>query len=212
MKKDNFPLKKQPVQKRSVFMVDAIKQAAIRILKEQGLAGFNTNSVAELAGVSVGSLYQYFASKETLIAEIKRDHFDELRQLFKQASESLTSEKLEGVVVKFVDASVDAHRLDPELHRILSDELGNFEVVENDQSKDSLKNAIEATLYRYKAQLRDDLDIPSAAHLSYYLVEKTVHDTVINSKSPENTDKVIDELKIMLTSYLCKRGVNAEVK
>jgi AcrR family transcriptional regulator len=64
-------------------MVDSIKEAATRILKEQGVEGFNTNAVAEKAGVSIGSLYQYFGSKEALIAEIKREHFSQLRLLLK---------------------------------------------------------------------------------------------------------------------------------
>ncbi|MCP6571139.1 TetR/AcrR family transcriptional regulator, partial [Klebsiella pneumoniae] len=47
-------------------------EAAARILESLGFAGFNTNAVAELAGVSIGSLYQYFPSKDALIVELIR--------------------------------------------------------------------------------------------------------------------------------------------
>jgi AcrR family transcriptional regulator len=45
-------------------MVDAILQASARVLLERGYLGMNTNFVAQQAGVSVGSLYQYFPNKE----------------------------------------------------------------------------------------------------------------------------------------------------
>lgn len=51
---------------------EAILEAAARILESLGFAGFNTNAVAELAGVSIGSLYQYFPSKDALIVELIR--------------------------------------------------------------------------------------------------------------------------------------------
>lgn len=73
-------------------------------------------------------------------------------------------------------------------------------------SDDSIKLSVERTLHLYKSQLRGDLDIPTAAHLSYYLVEKTVHDTILNSKDPENADKVIQELRRMLILYLVREG------
>ena len=73
MSKVSYDLKKQPLQDRAKYTVGVIKEAAAHILREQGLQGFTTNKVAERAGVSIGSLYQYFPSKESLIAEIKRD-------------------------------------------------------------------------------------------------------------------------------------------
>lgn len=64
--------RKRPRQARSVATFEAILEAAARILESLGFAGFNTNAVAELAGVSIGSLYQYFPSKESLIVELIR--------------------------------------------------------------------------------------------------------------------------------------------
>lgn len=62
--------RKRPRQARSVATFEAILEAAARILESLGFAGFNTNAVAELAGVSIGSLYQYFPSKDALIVEL----------------------------------------------------------------------------------------------------------------------------------------------
>jgi len=64
--------RKQPRQARSVVTVDAILEAAALILQERGLPTLNTNDVARRAGVSIGSLYQYFPTKEAILAEIIR--------------------------------------------------------------------------------------------------------------------------------------------
>lgn len=71
-KSDSVHPRKRPRQARAEATVDAIVEAAARILSAEGLMGFNTNSVARVAGVSVGSLYQYFPSKEAILAEMLR--------------------------------------------------------------------------------------------------------------------------------------------
>lgn len=58
--------RKKPAQSRSVATCDAIVEAAARILERSGHARFTTNEVADLAGVSIGSLYQYFPNKDSI--------------------------------------------------------------------------------------------------------------------------------------------------
>lgn len=59
----SFELRKTPKQARSRNTVEVILEAATRILQEGGLAAFNTNAVAERAGIGVASLYDYFPGK-----------------------------------------------------------------------------------------------------------------------------------------------------
>ena len=63
-------LRKTPRQKRSADTVAVIVEAAARILELNGFEGFNTNAIAEKAGVSIGSLYQYFPGKNALLSAI----------------------------------------------------------------------------------------------------------------------------------------------
>jgi AcrR family transcriptional regulator len=67
---DALTLRKRPVQSRAKATFDAILEAAAQIIGSRGLEGFTTNAVAERAGVSIGSLYQYFASKDALMAAL----------------------------------------------------------------------------------------------------------------------------------------------
>ena len=68
--------RKLPVQERSRRTVEAILDAAARLFVERGYAATTTNHVAEAAGVSVGSLYQYFPSKDALVVALDLRHLD----------------------------------------------------------------------------------------------------------------------------------------
>lgn len=69
--------RKTPLQKRSKQMVNDILEAATRVLATQGINSFTTNRVAEVAGVSVGSLYQYFPNKQSLLFRLQEKEMEE---------------------------------------------------------------------------------------------------------------------------------------
>jgi len=80
VKKTTKPLlaaRRRPSQRRSAQLVDAILEAAVRVLGRDGARRFTTVRVAEEAGVSVGSLYQYFPSKEALLFRLQTDEWEE---------------------------------------------------------------------------------------------------------------------------------------
>ena len=66
-RKSTLKARKMPGQARSQETVTVILEASARILESDGLRGFNTNAIAERAGVSVGSLYQYFPNKDAIV-------------------------------------------------------------------------------------------------------------------------------------------------
>jgi AcrR family transcriptional regulator len=76
------PLRKRPSQTRALRTVDTLFEAAARILASEGEAGFTTNRVAERAGFSIGTLYQYFPSKEAIVvAMVRRQRERVMREL-----------------------------------------------------------------------------------------------------------------------------------
>ena len=79
---DQVPEEKRrtPQQGRSLATIDAIFEAASQVLEANGVEGFNTNLVAERAGVSIGTLYQYFANKDDIVIGMVRREADTLRK------------------------------------------------------------------------------------------------------------------------------------
>lgn len=203
-----YEMRKQPKQARSEFMVQTMKEAATRVLKDHGLINFTTNRVAEVAGISVGSLYQYFGSKEVLIAEIKRDHFGELRQLFQNAYLSHRDLGLPILVCNLIGASIKGHMIDPKLHQVLSGDLSAFGIKEDDDSNKSIRTMLENLLLEYRQTLRSDLDINQASRIVYRLVEETVHTAVVENSCSVNVTALEEELANAVLAYLGYRSEN----
>src|SRR5690242_21861949 len=76
--------RKEACQERSRATVDALVQATARILVKEGFDKASTNRIAQVAGVSVGSLYQYFPSKEALVAAVIERHQQALMQTVRE--------------------------------------------------------------------------------------------------------------------------------
>src|SRR5215218_10075491 len=69
---DAISARKRPIQQRSRQTVDLLLEAAAQVLEGGGLAAFNTNALAARAGVSIGSVYQYFPGKDAVMAALVR--------------------------------------------------------------------------------------------------------------------------------------------
>ena len=109
-------MRKEPSQERSRATVDAVIHAAARILSDHGWAGFTTNRVAETAGVSIGSLYQYFPDKQAIYMALHERHVDEVRAAITQALAENASGSLEDFTRALVERLVNVHAADPQLH------------------------------------------------------------------------------------------------
>jgi AcrR family transcriptional regulator len=113
-------MRKEPKQKRSRETVEAVLEATAHILGRRGWAKLNTNEVAEVAGVSIGSLYQYFPNKLALIEAARRRHFDDVLSRLRVARDrSLThAERIDRVV----QGMIDLHSRNPAVHHALLEE------------------------------------------------------------------------------------------
>ncbi|MDC4527364.1 TetR/AcrR family transcriptional regulator [Acinetobacter baumannii] len=111
--------RKRPRQARSVATFEAILGAAARILETLGFAGFNTNAVAELAGVSIGSLYQYFPSKDALIVELIRRERAKLSNHIVEVIQQSDAADLKDKLKLIIQAAVKHQLSRPQLARTL---------------------------------------------------------------------------------------------
>ena len=121
-RKRTLEVRKAPGQARSKETVSVILEASARILESEGLRGFNTNSVAAKAGVSVGSLYQYFPNKDAILLALIERFEDASQNAILQALQSAKGQPLKPSLKLFVRALVGMHYRRPRLNRILEAE------------------------------------------------------------------------------------------
>ena len=126
--KPHHPLKprKRPVQARSEATVSALFEASIQVLLAVGYRKFTTTRVAERAGVSVGSLYQYFPNRQALITAVIERHLEELRVTIEQHCRRLRGSTLDQQVKGLVDAVIAAKWENIEVSRALHEPLADI--------------------------------------------------------------------------------------
>jgi AcrR family transcriptional regulator len=114
-----LPERRQPQQLRSRQTVEAILDAVVLLLGKRGAAAVTTNRVAEVAGVSIGSVYQYFPNKRAIFVALHDRHVERMGLLVENALVAQASDSLEDSLGKLVGALIDAHATDPELYELL---------------------------------------------------------------------------------------------
>ena len=111
--------RKKPVQGRSRVTVEAIIEAAARLFVRDGYANTSTNRIAELAGVSVGSLYEYFPNKGSILLALLRRQVDATMALMRERLGAMRGRPLEVVVRTIARTTIEAHYKELDLNRIL---------------------------------------------------------------------------------------------
>jgi AcrR family transcriptional regulator len=116
--------RRKPRQDRSRQTVDAILEAAAQVFERHGYAAGTTNRIAQRAGVSIGSLYQYFPNKDAIVMELARRHIAEMGEAAWPALEALVEHvpPLRDGLTAIVLGTVELHRRSPGLHRVLFQE------------------------------------------------------------------------------------------
>lgn len=147
--------RKSPKQARAKATVAAILQATARILDRDGLEKFNTNRVAEVAGVSIGTLYQYFPTKEAILTDIIRQKRAQLLSGLTAAIQEMQQETFEQTLSKLIHAAIE-HQLEwPKLARTL-EYAEAFLPLEKETA--DLNVAITNTVVKFLAQ--HEIDAP----------------------------------------------------
>ncbi|WP_233171801.1 TetR/AcrR family transcriptional regulator [Dyella sp. ASV21] len=192
-------MRRTPQQQRSRGTVDVIVEAATRVLARLGWAKFTTNEVARVAGVSVGSLYQYFPSKLALAEAIRQRHLDNVLAALPDPASSEGAVSLERRVAALVDGVIATHSINPKLHRVLLDEVplaarSTYKVFEAEYLRRYLA-LIEAISPRQRAS-----DDGLSAHVLAGAVEGVVHAAARYGTLDSAELKV--ELNHLLCAYL----------
>ena len=192
--------RKLPKQERSQATVSAILIATTRILTEEGYDKFNTNRVAELAGVSVGSLYQYFPNKAALLYALGEHHANEMAQLAQHHLEDLGDRSILEVLQQIIKAVLAAYAVNPKLYRILHQQVPRSEEM---QKLDDAR--IEQMLHAFLSLHRDQLR-PQNLDITVFIVSRTIkallYDAIADRPNLLKNGELEQELMRMLSSYL----------
>ena len=195
--------RKRPKQERSQATVQAILTATAHILTEEGYNHFTTNKVAERAGVSIGSLYQYFPNKDSLLLALAEHHADQMVQLAKDHLEEVGDRSIPEFIRQIVKAAIAAHAVNPKLHRVLHEQVPHSQVMRQfDPAK--MENLLRSFLEERCDQLQ-----PKNLDLTVFIVERTIRGLIHGAMTehPEflKTKELEEELTSLLSYYLLKK-------
>ncbi len=191
--------RKKPAQKRSKETVRAIVTAAARILEREGYEKTNVNAVAELAGVSIGSLYQYFPSKEAVVAEVARQHSADMIAVFQDGLANLAFVPMKDAVRGVMQRAVRAFRLNPRLREVILVEMP-VHLFDTTDFDTMLQEAL-----RFYFQYNADQIRLKNIDLGILILKATV-EAAANASATHDfpEDEVVEELSHLVYHYVAK--------
>jgi AcrR family transcriptional regulator len=196
--------RRTPTQSRARETVDVILQAAGEVFSKRGYAAGTTNRIAERAGVSVGTFYQYFPNKDAVLVALVERHVEAgMRSVEALLAEAAAApEDLRALLRSFVTAMVTLHGHEPDLHRVLFEEAPHPPQLHECvlQTEEGLAHAWLSILQRVPGVSVRDPD--TAAHLVVQLTEALTHRFVLHGLHELSTAAFIDEVVILLERYL----------
>lgn len=196
--------RKMPVQGRSKATAAAIRDATARILAEEGYAAINTNRVADLAGVSVGSLYQYFPNKAALVGAVAVHRAEAMVEMLTTGIQNCAQDDMTTLVRKLIRAAFQAHSENPRLRCALIEQLPRLgaparytemKVRLIDLTIEMLnarRDAVRVSDYRTAAFMI----VNAIEHLSYLVQAAGACQTELDRLEEELNDWVISYLKL----------------
>jgi AcrR family transcriptional regulator len=193
--------RKTPQQARGKATVDAILSAATQVLVELGYDDATTNRIAEKAGISVGSLYQYFPNKDAVIAALIEQHEGEMFQQLARMASELESLPMEETIRSYVRAMLAVHALQPKLHQVLSERLGDIGLDRIRTLNVRTEALVRAYLERHRAEVRPkNLDL--ATFMLVTSVEAITHIAVLDRPGLLRDPAFGDEVAELVIRYL----------
>jgi AcrR family transcriptional regulator len=197
--------RKRASQHRSRATVDALVEATARILVREGFDRASTNRIAQVAGVSIGSLYQYFPGKEALVAAVIERHNREIMQTVRGELAEVLAKPVDEAVRKLVGVAVAAHRVDPKLHRVLAEQIPRVRPLERLETFNTENYALfKCYLEKHRGELRvTDLDL--AAFVCVTSIEALTHNAVLHHAKIMDDDAMgalVDDTTRLIVGYL----------
>jgi AcrR family transcriptional regulator len=193
--------RKKPRQSRSTATVESILTAAARVLVRHGYQGASTNRIAEAAGVSVGSLYQYFPSKEAIVLALFERHCEQIGRIVENALLAEASSAVPDVVRSLVRGLLEAHRASPELHAVLTEQVPLIAHERHAAMQARVEALVRLTLRARASEVRA-LDPDLAAFVLVNAVDGLMHKAILEPRPGLPLEAIADEVATLVLRYL----------
>ncbi len=196
--------RKRPVQRRSQETVEVIFKAAAQVFSDNGYAATTTDIIAQLAGVSIGSLYQYFPNKDAILLGLVERHIEESQAFVGEMTEEIEKAGQIGpdMTRLLIETAIAQHSIDPHLHRVLFEEAPRPKSIMR-----RIKETEDATAGMVAMMLRNNpktrLSKPeTAARMVFATIEVLTHWYVLYGSKDMVREDFINELTDMLNRYV----------
>lgn len=201
-RKHHKSLKKIAKQDRAKATIETILQGAAHVLVKEGYEGTNTNRIAEVAGVSIGSIYQYFTNKEAIIGELIEVHMQKIMDVFYENYNKLSTVSLKDGIRILIRSLIQARSVEPKLQRVFDEQLPKvgklsrlreYETQVVEMIKDYLQSKKSEILVK---------NLEMAAFISVYAVEAIIQLALYNQQDMLAGGHLEDELTNLIVRYL----------
>ncbi|HEY8212019.1 MAG TPA: TetR/AcrR family transcriptional regulator [Myxococcaceae bacterium] len=194
--------RKAPRQARSRATVDAILAATAQVLVRDGYDRTSTNKVAEVAGVSIGSLYQYYPSKEALVAALIERHMQRLAALLETKMIEVGEAPVPVAVRALLSALVDAKTLEPKLQKVLMEQVPRVgRLCKVAQMDKHFEDLLRGYLQMRHAQIRPT-NLDAAVFLLVTTGAAVTHAIATDRPEHISVEELVDETAEMVMRYL----------
>ncbi len=197
--------RKSPNQDRAKATVTAILDATARILAEDGFEAVNTNRVAEVAGVSIGSLYQYFPNKNALVGAVAVRHTEAMAAVVAAGVRAAADDDLPDLVKTLIRSTMQAHAENPKLRRAIIEELPRIgRPARIAELKQNIHQSVVALLTARRSRIKVK-DISMAAFVIVNTVEHLTHVAQMAGHGARQLGRLERELNDLILAYLAGR-------
>jgi AcrR family transcriptional regulator len=194
-------MRRKPQQRRARQTVEAILEAVVRLLKREGVAALTTNRIAEVAGVSIGSVYQYFPDKRAIFIALHQRHIEQIDRLVEAKLFEHAASPLDTLMRAMIEAMVDAHTVDPELFELMATEVPH----RADGTRDfatRLHGAFRLAIQSRAKELKKERDLDKVVFVVTNMVDALAHAAALRRPSGLSLAEAKAEITRAVLAYL----------
>ena len=197
--------RKSPVQARSTATIEVLHEATIQVLLKEGIVKCNTTRIAERAGVSVGSIYQYYPNRDSLLAAVLQRHLDSVAEKIEELCLKYEKTSIRTLISALVDEIILAKLSNPEESKALyaiSGERGGLDLSKrmNNRMLAAVSNLLESA---------SDIEFDDSQIVAEFVLGAIMGliRRVLENQVTDKVEQVLEShLKLMVVAYLQQIG------